>query len=77
MGNARVNRNDSNRPQQVSNSASRVNNASTSTTAPTDPASREKFMKQHLIFLLHSSKCDARDKERINQGNAVIPVSSN
>ena len=57
------------------NDRTTTNNISSPTVPSTDPPSREKFMKQHLIFLLHANKCDTRDKLRMSQGESVIPVS--
>ena len=60
---------------RVTRIISTSNNSPMPTVPPTDPPSREKFMKQHLIFLLHASKCDKRDKLRMSKGETVTPVS--
>ena len=60
---------------RVTRPHSTTNNNSSPTLPSTDPPSREKFKKQHLIFLLHASKCDTRDKLRMSQGESLTPVS--
>ena len=60
---------------RVTRIISTSNNSPMPTVPPTDPPSREKFMKQHLIFLLHASKCDKRDKLRMSKGETVTSVS--
>ena len=67
--------NDTIAPQPVTRSSSTTNNSSSPPISSTDPPSREKFMKEPLIFLLHANKCDARDKIRISQGESITPVS--
>ena len=54
---------------------STTNNSSSPTMSLNDPSSREKFMKQHLIFLLHANKCSERDRVRTQGGEPLIPVS--
>ena len=39
------------------------------------PATRNKLLKQHLMFLLHANKCESKEKERRSRGENIVPVS--
>ena len=52
-----------------------INNNSSQTISMKDPSSRGKFLKHHLIFLLHANECNERDRVRIQEGEPLIPVS--
>ena len=60
---------------RVTRLLSTTNTISSSTILSVDPTSQETLMKQHLIFLLHASKCNTRDKLRISQGQSLTQVS--
>ena len=63
--------------QQVPTSQTlRTTNHSSSAMAPPKSSSnsKEKFMKQHLLLMLHAKNCMKRDEERENRQESKIEV---
>ena len=61
--------------RQGASPSSTTNNSSPPKFSLNGQSRREKFMKQHLVFLLHAHKCSERDRVRMQEEETLIPVS--
>ena len=50
------------------------NNSSAMTSPKSSSTSKEKFMKQHLVLMLHAKKCIKRDEEGENRRESKVEV---
>ena len=76
MRNGIINKNVCSIPLEVLNSVPVVTNLSNDIATSIDPPSKKEIMKQHLILLLHTKKCNERDRKCIHEGAVPIRVSS-
>ena len=76
MRNGTINTSICSMPLEVLNNVHVVVNISNGIAASIDPPSKKEIMKQHLILLLHTKKCNERDRKCIHEGAVPIRVSS-